>query len=555
MIIVAQTTPEKKYPRNYFRNPLNIPLSLSGNFGELRPNHYHMGVDMKTMAKENLPVYAAADGYIARVKIEPAGFGRAIYINHPNGFTSLYAHLNDFFPALEYYVKEQQYVQEAWKVFLDIPPGLFPLKKGDFIANSGNTGGSQAPHLHFEIRSTDDDVNLNPMLFGLPVADNIKPAILRMSVYDRSRSTYEQIPRFIAVKKTAYGYTTMPYLITVPADKVSFAIGAFDTHTASTNPNGIYEASLYEDERFITGFQMDHISYDDTRYINAHIDYRTRAFGGSYLQHLSELPGYVNSIYYTGEGDGVINLSDGEVHSILILVKDANGNAAELRCSIQSGGTTVVTPEPVGLKCYPRMLNAFESEDCEFYIWERGVYDTVIVGHTGTVSSNPSVVSAVHTIGRTHIPVQDSFLIRVKPSRSLTPEKRNRVVMQHFAGSGNEVQKVEWNQDWASARFRDFGSFQLLVDESPPVIVPAGIYDGADLSKAVRITFAVTDNLGKSRNFRAELDGKWLRFTNDKTRNHVYRFDEMCPPGQHELKIIAEDEAGNVTTKLYQFRR
>src|SRR6476660_4530559 len=160
---VSTTLLAQPYPQGYFRSPLNIPMQLVANFGELRANHWHMGLDIRTQQKQNLPVYAAAEGYISRVKIEPGGFGRAIYINHPNGYTTLYAHLNNFFPALERYVKEKQYSTESWSIYLEIPPDLFPVKKGTFIAYSGTTGGSQAPHLHFEIRKTDVDVNLNPL--------------------------------------------------------------------------------------------------------------------------------------------------------------------------------------------------------------------------------------------------------------------------------------------------------------------------------------------------------------------------------------------------------
>src|ERR1700742_452675 len=140
------------YPKNYFRDPLDIPMSLAANFGELRPNHYHMGLDIRTQRKENLPVMAAADGYVARVSIEPAGFGQAIYIRHPNGYTTVYGHLNKFFPALAAYIQEQQYRLQSWQINLSLPPNLFPVRKGDLIAFSGNTGGSQGPHLHFEIR-------------------------------------------------------------------------------------------------------------------------------------------------------------------------------------------------------------------------------------------------------------------------------------------------------------------------------------------------------------------------------------------------------------------
>ncbi len=191
----------KNYPQQYFQWPVGAKIALAANFGELRPNHYHMGLDCKTDQKVNLPIYAAASGYIARVKIEPFGFGRSISINHPNGFTTLYAHLNDFYPALENYIKDQQYKLHKWDVTIMIPENLFPVNKGDFIAYSGNTGGSQGPHLHFEIRDTKTDKVLNPLLFGFPIPDKIEPQILRLAVYDRNISTYEQSPKIYSLKK------------------------------------------------------------------------------------------------------------------------------------------------------------------------------------------------------------------------------------------------------------------------------------------------------------------------------------------------------------------
>lgn len=545
---------QNPYPKNYFRNPLNIPISLSGNFGELRPNHYHMGVDIKTAARENLPVYAAAEGYISRIKIEPGGFGRAIYITHPNGFTTLYAHLNNFAAKIDAYVKQQQYALESWKVELTVPPALLPVKKGDFIAYSGNTGGSQAPHLHFEIRRTSDDVNLNPLLFGLPVKDYVPPKILRFAVYDRTRSVYEQTPKIAATKISGKNYVTTSTVVKIGSPLVSFAISAYDTHTGSSNLNGIFSATLYVNDLEEETFTMQSISYNDTRFLNAHIDYRYRILHKSYLQHLSELPGFLSSIYENGEGKGVIDISDGHIYDILVVVKDTEGNLSRLKTRVQFDPKVPLTAPAAGQMFYPLTIGGSENENCEFFIGENCLYDSVHITYRNFASGDADVISDVHSIGANYIPLHESFLVRIQPDLSFTENDRRYTVMQWRSGGRSTVQKVQWQQHWASARFREFGEFQLVRDSVAPVIVPS-FSDWADLSKATRIMFSVKDNYGIVKNVRAELDGKWLRFTNDKYRSFIYQFDEKCLSGVHMLTISAEDEAGNKTTVSYNFTR
>jgi murein DD-endopeptidase MepM/ murein hydrolase activator NlpD len=545
------------YPKGYFRNPLNIPIDLAGNFGEMRPNHYHMGFDLKTQHRENLPVYAAAAGYVAKIKIEPGGFGRAIYINHPNGYTTVYGHLNAFTPGLDAYLKEQQYKLQSWSVFLDIPRGLFPVSKGDFIAYSGNTGGSQGPHTHFEIRRTIEDINLNPMLFGFPLADNTKPNISRLAIYDRQLSIYEQSPQLIPIKKANDDYATVVPLIVLNSPRISFAISASDAYTGSVNPNGIFEAVIYDNGKAVVGFQMDKISYKDTRNLNAHIDYKTKSTGGPYLQQLFQLPGYRNSIYKQVSGDGAIDISDGTVHKLKIEVKDAYNNISQLQTSVQyrwSMKTGSIKPGS-GKLFYPFMMDGFETGDCEFYLGENCLYDSVHIEYKKEAAVLPAAVSAVHSIGADYIPLKEAMLVRIKPSKVLDNIKRNHTVMQWYAGKKDMIQKVEWQKDWASAKWQLMGNFQLVLDEEPPVIVPVGFRDGAKLNKAGKIVFIVKDNLQQFRNFRAELDGKWLRFTNDKGKRFIYIFDEKCPRGEHSLKISVEDEAGNSSTQLFKFKR
>ncbi|HSB93702.1 MAG TPA: M23 family metallopeptidase [Flavitalea sp.] len=544
------------YPKGYFRNPLDIPMNLSGNFGELRTNHYHMGFDLKTNARENMPVRAAADGYVARIKIEPAGFGRAIYINHPNGYTTLYAHLNEFDPAIEAYVKEKQYQAQSWAIQLEIPSGILPVKKGQFIAYSGNTGGSQAPHLHFEIRRTSDDVNLNPILFGFPLNDHTKPRIMRLGIYDRRYSVYEQTPKILSAKALGSGlYTAGSGVIIMNTPKISVAITSYDTHDGSANLNGVFSGTLKFDERPVSEFIMDNISYDDTRYLNAHIDYRLKQTAGQYLQHLSELPGYVHSIYQSEEKNGILDLSDGRVHSISIAISDGYNNKSVLNARVQYSGNESKIPEFEGKQFYPLMLDGFESEYCEFYIPEQGLYDSVYISHLSSPSRSQQALTDLHRIGNSTVPLQLAMVVRLRPTNNLTPEEQNRTIMQWSSGGKKAVKKVEWYNGWANAQFRDFGTFQLVLDEQPPVIVPIGFTNGTDFSKSSRLVFTVRDNFEKFNNVRAEIDGQWIRCSNDKGKTFIYRFDQHFPVGNHVLKITAEDEAGNKTESSYRISR
>jgi murein DD-endopeptidase MepM/ murein hydrolase activator NlpD len=549
----AQLFAPKNYPQNYFGWPVATALKgIVANFGELRPNHYHMGLDCRTDQKQNLPVLAAADGYIAKVKIESFGFGRAIYINHPNGFTTLYAHLNNFNPELEKYVTEQQYKLKSWKVFLDIPAGLFPVKKGTFIAYSGNTGGSQGPHVHFEIRDTQTDKVLNPSLFGFPLPDNVPPTIFRLAVYDRSISTYEQSPKFYPVKKLKDGYAAP--LIVCNTDKISFGITATDKYSGSNNPNGIYEATVYDNETPVIGFQLDNISYDETRYLNAHIDYKLRSSGGPWVEHLSRLPGYTNSIYKPGNSDGVVSLEDDSIHHIKIAVKDAYGNTSLLQFEIKRVPAvaekikSAANPFMGEKNFQPGFINLFENSNISFYLPENALYDSIRFKYNEMAAASGYTIFQLHN---TSVPVQTYFPVKIKAASPLP----GKMVMHRFSNGKDDYAKTEYESGWYKASFREFGSFQLLVDTIAPGISPVGFHDNMNCSKLSSLRFVVLDNTEEIKNFTATIDGNWIRCSNDKGRTFIYVFDEYCPPGEHELKITAEDQVGNVAEKIYHFTR
>jgi murein DD-endopeptidase MepM/ murein hydrolase activator NlpD len=555
----TQVFPPKNYPQNYFSYPLQAVKSLAANFGELRPNHYHMGFDCRTDKVQNKKVLAAAEGYIARVKIEPWGFGRAIYINHPNGLTTLYAHLNNFYPALEKYVKQQQYALKSWAVYLDIPANLFLVQKGDTIALSGNTGGSQGPHLHFEIRDTKTDKVLNPSLFDFQIPDNVPPDVHKLAVYDRCLSTYEQTPKIFYLKKINGIYVTSPALIIANTDKVSFGIAATDRNNGSNNRNGIYETVLYENDRPIVGFQLDSIGYDETRYLNAHIDYKYKSNGGGYLEHVSKLPGYNSSVYKTFNGDGVITLEDDSIHKIKLAVRDAYGNLSVVQFNVQRRAklTPFKTKDSATyfqqLSFHPGFVNVFENTNIRFYLPKNSLYDSIRFTYRESSTKPGYTVYQLHTPS---VPLHNYFTICIKAATAF-PDK---MVMHRFANGKSDYARalpVAYGNEtgWYKASFREFGSFELMIDTLAPTIAPLGFKDGMNCIKQSRIVFVIKDNTEEIKSFTATLDGNWLRFSNDKGSRFVYDFDEMCAAGEHELKIVAEDQVGNMAVKVYKFTK
>ncbi len=546
----AQIFSPNKYPQNYFGWPVGANIGIVANFGELRPNHYHMGLDCQTDHRENAAIFAAADGYIAKVKIEPYGFGRCIYINHPNGLTTVYAHLNAFEPALEKYITSEQYSLQKWKVFLDIPVNLFRVKKGDYIAASGNTGGSQGPHLHFEIRDTKTDKCLNQLMFGLPITDNTPPEIIRLAMYDRSISTYNQSPKIFSLKKVNGVYSIIGNKITTNTNAVSFALTMQDKTSMSANPNGVYGAAVFDNGKRISRFEIDSISYAETRYMNAHIDHKLKANGGPYLQHLSPMPGYENFIYTTDESKGIINLESGEIHTIKIIVADANGNQSTLKFEIAA--SNIATKQRINCtqKLIPNYINIFENSKLKFYLPENAIYDTVYFNYAEIPSATGKNIYQLHNAT---VPVQCMYPVSIREKFAI--EDTGKIVMERFYGNKKDFAKANLGDGWYTASFREFGNFQLLVDREPPNIVPVGFRDGINAAGLSRIMFNIKDNTEDILHFTALLDGKWLRFSNDKGINFIYKFDERCTAGEHVLKISATDQVGNIAERVYRFTR
>ena len=262
---------QTKYPTNYFSNPLQIPLILNGNFGESRSNHFHSGIDIKTQFKEGFKVFSAAEGYVSRIKIAHGGFGKAIYINHPNGYTTVYAHLKKFNNSIEEFVKKIQYNKQSYEVDLYLNTSDLKVFNNEVIGFSGNTGSSSGPHLHFETRKTVNQKALNPLLFGIEIKDTRRPVVNSLYMYKKLKSGSISLPYKVVLNKINDStFATKKIKVN---GLVSFGLSGFDRQDLAKNKNGIYEISTFLNENLINSMKFDSFFFEESIKINSLIDY------------------------------------------------------------------------------------------------------------------------------------------------------------------------------------------------------------------------------------------------------------------------------------------
>jgi hypothetical protein len=553
-------TPATNYPTDYFRNPLDIPIFLAGNFGECRPGHFHSGIDIKTLGKENQPVHAAAEGYISRIKMEKGGFGHGLYITHPNGYTTLYAHLNDFAPAIQAYVRKQQYAKQRWDVDLQLSPDQFKVKKGEQVAWSGNTGASTAPHLHFEIRNTKTEHPLNPELFGLPIVDEVEPIMREVAIY--TANIYQSSPVFVPVKKVGGTYKPVKTeknnvdkdTITIDGADIGIAINADDYMDGSDNSLTFYTAQLYMDDKIQAMVTLDNIGYDETRYINAYADYKTHELTKRWLQCLFQLPGNNLDVIFSNlsPGRGKLTLTDNAPHKIDIVLTDDKGNQCKANFYLRASDQPAATPAISGKHFTVGKVNSFNDAGLMFTLDGRQLYDDISFVFDHFTAND--IYSEKYTVHYPYVPLHHYFDLAIKPNRPIPFDLRSKVVLMYSDGKSTDGSAAKADDNgWYKASVRDFGMYWLNIDTVPPVIKTAA-RNGANLAKAKQILFNVKDATTSVRSFNGYIDDKWACFEQHGSA-FFYKFDEHCPRGKHKLVFTALDENGNSSTYTLNFTR
>jgi hypothetical protein len=543
-----------------YSSPVKIPIFLSGSFAELRSNHFHSGIDIKTQGVTGIPIYSVADGYISRIVVSPTGFGLALYINHSNGTTSVYGHLENFRHDIANYVKNIQYEQKSFRVDLQVPKERFPVKQDEFIAHSGNSGSSGGPHLHFEIRDTKTEEPLNPLHYSFPVKDNTPPRIYSLMITPLNE--YGHVD-FQAQKKTyPLEYINGKYQIqnnqVIPTyGLVGFALHANDFFDGSNNRCGVYSISMFWDGELYYSFKMDRFSFSESRYINSHIDYEEfsttkRRFHKTWID-----PGNRLRIYDYVRNNGRLRVTDGNIHVVRFELKDLYGNSSILNFKVESKADWIERPEtPFNQLLKYDQTNRFREENIRLDFPENAFYEDVDFTWEEKPASE-KFLSNIHVVHRNTVPLHSSARLSIKTEK-LEKRQQEKALLVTVDTLTQEISAAGGNYDngWVTGNIRTFGNYAVALDTVPPRIVPLSIRDNSAITETSRIRFLITDELSGIKEYVGTLDGRWALFEYDaKTKMITHYFDaERFELGKrHEFVLEVTDNKGNESTYKASF--
>lgn len=545
---------QKKYPQNYFRNPLDIPIRLAGTFGELRANHFHAGLDIKTNGRKGLKVYASADGYVSRIKVALWGYGKVIYVTHSNGYTSVYAHLSKFSDDLEKYVKKFQYQKQSYETGNIFPKkGELLVKKGEVIGYSGNTGGFIAPHLHFEIRDTKTEHIINPMLFGLTVKDTIAPIIQQLMVYPidaNSRIKNSSLKQILAIKKTSPNtYVTNRIKA---FGNIGFGIRTIDKLGSERNPNGVYSIEVLVNGKRHYYHDLETFSFAESKYINLLIDYEYNAKYKKRLQKTFKEKANKLSIYEDLIENGFINIKPGMNYMIKILVKDFDGNTSSVRIPVAGGESNVVfaaSKDSTKYKITKDKFHKFQEKGVTVAFPKNTFYNDDYIDF--------KVSGKVATVHKPTIPLDKNFTITFDS----TMYKNENLDKIYIANINNEkypkYQYTRKRDDKVFTTSKTLGKYTLLIDNQKPKIYSPNFKTMDWTTNLKYLTIKISDNESGIKSFNAFIDDEWVLMEYDLRRKRLsYDFsDKKLVGSKHIFKLVVSDNVGNIDTFTSTFFR
>ncbi len=544
----------QNYNKDYFRLPVNVPIRLAGNFGEIRTNHFHSGIDIK-VPQIGVKIFAAADGYISRIRKSSDGYGNALYITHPNGLRTVYGHMNRFRKDIETFIENEQYKNKKFEITVYPDSSKFKVKKGDLIGYAGNSGRSYGPHVHFEIREAEKDIPVNPELFNFNIIDNIKPKVFYTEIVplknNASVNGKFQKQTFKTYYKNGNYYISKPIYI---KGDVGIAINANDYINYVKNTQGICSVKMFVDDTLYFEYKTDKISFYETRYINSFVDYAERQLTRRNYQRLWREPGNKLDIYKTQINNGVLNFSDNKFHKIKIQLSDCFNNSTSLFIKVKGNKPDFEEKPEKNIFAYDKD-NDFIKPDFRALIKKGCLYDNIPVNYKTYPKTN-NLYSNIHQLNSYLIPVQENIHYAIKPE-NLPKKLIPKALIVNINNKGNYTPAGgTYINGFIAGKCKCFGKFAVTVDTLPPKIKlkNTGIKNN-DFSDKKSISFIITDNLSGIKSYEAVIDGKFILFEYDKKNDKItYKFDNHITFNkQHKLKITVIDKKNNKSVFKFTF--
>jgi murein DD-endopeptidase MepM/ murein hydrolase activator NlpD len=541
-----------QYPKNDFRSPLDIPMQLSGNFGELRPNHFHAGFDFKTNQREGLNVYAAADGYISRIKIATSGYGKAIYITHSNGFTTVYGHLQQAVGFIQKKIVALQYSEKSYEIEAFFKPGELVINKGDLIALSGNTGGSEGPHLHFEIRDNKTEKIINPLFFGLDIKDTKNPIVSSLIVYPLDQnSIVNQSKRPIAINLSLQSNGSYLSEKIIASGRIGFGISATDFDNVSYNNNGTYKTQLFSNGNPVFGIVFDQMAFDEARYINAFIDYYRYKTTRQRVQKLFMKSSFDLSNISQNADNGVLNVVPNFTGIQRIEVSDFYNNKTVISIPVEySSKPSLIAEIPKTSKYFAKAKTEcnFEKDNVSVNFPAGTFYEDFYI--------NFDVKNNILYLHDDTVPAHSNFTIQFEDDKSSEEEKK-KMFIATLNGTKLGYLTTKLNGTTFSCKTKTLGQFTLAKDTTAPKISISKSIEGKWITAQKSINITISDDLSGIKTYNGYLNGQWVLFEYEsklKRLTHVFN-DNLLLEGANNLKIIVTDNVGNSTIFETQFNR
>lgn len=534
---------------------------LSGTFGELRSNHFHAGMDMKTQRRNGLKVYAAADGYVARIKVALWGYGKVIYVKHPNGYTTVYAHLSKFGEGIEDYVKNIQYEKESFETGNIFPKeGEIPVKKGQVIAYSGSTGGFVAPHLHFEIRDSKTERIINPMLFGFVVQDSVAPRVTKLMGYpmdseSRINGNNKKLVLPLKRKKLPEGsevgneYTTNR--ITALGD-IGFGVSTWDRLGKALNKNGVYSIEMKVNGDRYYYHDLETFSFTESKYINLLIDYPHFKKYKNRVQRTYKHPANKLGIYEDLVNHGVLNIEPGLSYLVEIIIKDFKGNTSKVKIPILGKKSeTIITkaPDTTEYKIVRDQFSKFTKDGITIAFPKYSFYEDTYLDF--------EVNNGIATVHRPNIPMDKRFTITFDSTMYNTKEADQLYIANVNNKKYPSFQNTRKRKDKMFTTSKTLGKYKIVADKEKPKIYNPNFQEGVWMTNHKYLTIRISDAQSGIKSYEAYIDDEWILMEYDlKKKKLSYDFrDKKLVGSKHIFKLVVSDNVGNTNTYTSTFYR